>query len=101
MDYYTVPYDFAFDLTEKNALICSSLIYKSFLKTQVKNGLNFELDELLGSSIMYPGDIVKKFDTEYNSPKAELQFLIFYDNDQNLRKAFKSNVRIFRETWRR
>lgn len=100
-DYYTLEYDYSFDLTQTNALVCSGLIYKSFLSTPVKKGIRFEISDLMGKPFFYPGDIVKKFDKECDNPGSELGFVLFYDSNDLHKKAFISTRDEFRKTWKR
>ncbi len=101
LDYYPLPYNYDFDFSQTNAIVCSELIYKSFKPTNMKKGLNFELGSLLGSPFLYPGDIVKKYDAEYESNKPELDFILFYDSDDKHKLAFPSSKNEFRKTWKR
>ncbi|MCX6256524.1 MAG: YiiX/YebB-like N1pC/P60 family cysteine hydrolase [Bacteroidia bacterium] len=99
--YYMLPYDYSFDFGNKNAMVCSELVYKGFCPTPYKCGIHFQPGSFLGSPFMYPADFVKKFDDEYGEPGQELDFVLFYDASEKLKKAFRSNAEEFRTTWKR
>jgi hypothetical protein len=100
-EYYKQPYDFGFDLTDKDAVICSGLIYKSFIQSEVKQGITIPYDTLLGCPMMYPGDLVRKFDTEFDSGSSELQLILFFDSYPDLPRSYLKSAHKFRNSWKR
>lgn len=100
-EYYKLPYDFEFDLTETEAVFCSALVYKSLIPSSVKDGISIPLSTLLGVPIVYPGDFARKFDTEFESADKELQLIYFFDSDGDQDKANKRTAEEFRKTWKR
>jgi len=98
-EYYKLPYGFDFDFSGKNAVVCSELVYKSYMPTKIKKGINFKLGSMFGCPFVYPGDIVRKFDEEYENPNAELEFILFYDSNKEQKNAFQSSKSEFRKTY--
>jgi len=98
-EFYKLPYDFGFDLSDEDAVFCSGLIYKSFGPSQIKNGLNFQIKTLLGSPMMNPGDLAIKFDNEYDTQNSELQLILFIDSNQESPGTTLKSANEFRKTW--
>lgn len=100
-EFYRLPYDFKFDLSETEAVVCSGLLYKSLIPSQVKDGISIPLNSLLGSPMVYPGDFARKFDAEFDSPNKELQLILFFDRGDGKEKANRNTDEEFRATWKR
>ena len=56
---------------------------------------------MLGKPVLVPNDIVKMFNDEMNSKNPQFSFIAFYDGDERLNTAQKSNVTLFKESWKR
>lgn len=100
-EFYKLPYDFKFDLTETEAVACSGLVYKSLIPSQVKNGISVPLKALLGSPMVYPGDFARKFDSEFNSGNSEFQLVLFFDSAEGENQANLKTAEEFRTSWKR
>ncbi len=100
-EYYKLPYDFKFDLTNSEAVACSGLVYKSLIPSQVKNGISIPLKTLLGSPMVYPGDFSRKFDSEFDSENKELKLVLFFDSAAGVDQVNLKNAEDFRGTWKR
>lgn len=100
-EYYLLPYDYNFDFSENSGIVCSELVYKSFLPTDFRGGIEFKLGTLFGKPFMYPSDIVKQFDDEKKSGQSKLKFVLFYDCIVSHKRAFLSDESEFRNTWQR
>ncbi|MBU3092496.1 hypothetical protein K2F40_13705 [Clostridium sp. CM028] len=93
-------YDYNFDIMTDNALFCSELIYKSYLCSRNKKGLTFNLEAKAGRLLLSPNNIIKKFDSEFDSENAEFDFVIFYDGSERERKAIRKNENDLKITWK-
>jgi len=100
-EFYKLPYDYMMNFSNKKAMVCSQLVYEAFQPSVVKQGLNFELDTLLGDPFLYPTDIVKKFDEEYGTENEEIDFVIFYNAKESTKKAELGTISEFRKTWKK
>jgi len=72
-NYHGRKYDFAFDFADESKLVCSELLYYSF-----GNLLKFEMESVLGKSVLTPVGIMDKFATE-KGESAQLDFVLFLD----------------------
>lgn len=95
------PYDYRFDLVTDNAMICSEVIYKSYLAGEGMKGLTLELIQNDLRLSFAPNDFAKKFDMEFNSTDRELDLVVFYDASEKHRESYLSTVEEFRKTWTR
>ena len=94
-------YDYNFDIMTDNALFCSELIYKSYLRSSNKKGLTFSLEPKAGRLLLSPNSIIKKFDEEFDSKNSELDFVLFYDACEREKKAIRKSANDLRTTWKR
>ncbi|MBW9158371.1 YiiX/YebB-like N1pC/P60 family cysteine hydrolase [Clostridium tagluense] len=99
-EYLGKAYDYNFDIMTDNALFCSELIYKSYLSSSNKKGLTFILEPKAGRLLLSPNSIIKKFDAEFNSENAELDFVLFYDGSERERKAVRKSAKDLKTTWK-
>ncbi|MBZ9632863.1 YiiX/YebB-like N1pC/P60 family cysteine hydrolase [Clostridium sp. FP1] len=99
-EYLGKAYDYNFDIMTDNALFCSELIYKSYLSSSNKKGITFILEPKAGRLLLSPNSIIKKFDAEFNSENAELDFVLFYDGSERERKAVRKSAKDLKTTWK-
>jgi len=92
------PYDFNFDFTTDNALVCSELIYKAFERA---SDIHFDPMYMNGRLLLSPNDIAKKFDAEYDATRQELQFILFLDANESEGRVEEKDAEAFRESWKR
>lgn len=95
------PYDYNFDFTTDNELVCSELIYKAYEPDSVGRGLALPLDETLGRPILAPTTLVRLFDEQFDSPDRFFDFVVFYDARESMRASFPSTIEDFRTSWHR
>ncbi len=93
-------YDYNFDIMTDNAIFCSELIYKSYLGSSNKKGITFDLQPKVGRLLLSPNSIIKKFDVEFNTENAELEFVVFYDGNAREGKAIRRNATDLKNTWK-
>lgn len=99
--FYNMPFDYRFNFSTNDKIVCIELIYKSFLSDNNKKGLSFDLEEYTIGPPLFPNDIAKKFDEEFDLDNRELEFVLFYDSDKKKRKSVSTDVHEFRKVWKR
>jgi hypothetical protein len=99
-DHVGKPYDFNFDFETLDTLVCSEVIYDSYLQNTSSNkiGLNFETSLVNGRKMVSPFDIAKKFVDEYGNENAELKLVYFIESNEKTEKSFVSNTNRFLES---
>ncbi len=100
-EFYGVPYDYNFDFATDNRLVCSELVYKSYLPRKFQKGIQFNIGTVSGRLVLPPNDIAREFDEEFGSPAADLEFVAFLDGNEAAQKAIEQGVDAFRVSWRR
>jgi len=80
--YHGRPYDFGFDFSDESKLVCSELLYYSF-----GDKLKFDLEPVLGKSVVTPVGIMNKFVRERGTPGATMDFVLFLDTSPGQRQA--------------
>ena len=99
--HYGKPYDYDFDFTTKDALVCSELVYDAYYNGNGKEGLSFSLSQVSGRQVHSPTDLVKKFYDEYGTNRQELDFVYFLDGSEENLNAISKGVVEFLETSKR
>ena len=92
------PYDYNFDFTTDNELVCSELVYKAY---QHIKGIDLDLKNLNGRLILSPNSLAEKFDQEMDSEDAELEFVLFLDGNEKTKAVVSRDAEAFRKTWQR
>lgn len=95
------PYDFDFDFLTDAELICTELIYKVYEPAEGINGLNLATRKIMGRTVTTANDITKLFDDEFKTDSEQLEFIAFYDGHERKKSAVKSDVKVFRNSWKR
>ena len=80
--YYGTPYDFLFDFSTDDALVCSELIYKSYSATPDKKGIVFFQNTYEGHFFYYPSDFVRQYCMQQGNTSAAFSFVLFYDAEK-------------------
>ena len=91
------PYDYNFDFTSDNELVCSELIYKAF---HAAAGIALEPAEVNGRLLLSPNQMAIKFDEELGSASAELDFVLFLDG-HDIDQVTEKPAEVFRSVWKR
>ncbi|WP_320052779.1 YiiX/YebB-like N1pC/P60 family cysteine hydrolase [uncultured Acetobacteroides sp.] len=100
-EYLGTPYDYLFDFSNDNELVCSELVYLSFRPSPNKTGINFIMGELDGETFLSPNDIAKQYSLEWKQPSPQLKLVFFYDAKRRQRKSERRNEAAFAKSWRR
>jgi phosphatidylglycerophosphate synthase len=93
------PYDFNFDFSTDQALVCSELIYKSF--AAATDQLDLSPVSMSGRLLLPPNGIAMKFAKEFNSDERQLDFVLFLDGSEAEQRAIEKTVDDFLATWNR
>jgi len=88
-DYYGTQYDFFFDFQSDDALVCSELVYKSFLPVMESKGLKFRMQVFDNKPFLSPNDIVAQVSDQKESIGSLFAFVTFYGGDDAKGKAGK------------
>jgi Orthopoxvirus protein of unknown function (DUF830). len=100
-EYLGTPYDYLFDFSNDNELVCSELVYLSFRPSPTKKGISFTMGELNGEPFLSPNDIAKQYSMEWKQPSPQLKLVFFYDAEQRHRKSVRRNETVFSKSWKR
>jgi hypothetical protein len=95
------PYDFNFDFLTDRKLVCTELVYKAWQPGPSKDGVRFELTEVMGRTTLPANSLVEQFDRGYDGGERTLEFVYFLDGREGRDAAVVSDLAAFRESWRR
>lgn len=95
-----LPYDFNFDFTTDDTLVCTELVYKSWRASQTA-GLGISTATVMGRVTLPANDIVRQFDETCDDPDGPLEFVYFIDGREKENKAIVGTEKSFRKSWRR
>lgn len=99
--HFSKPYDYDFDFITDTAIVCSELVYKCVQPTAEHKGVRFNLVTTSGRLVLPPNNIIRKFDEEYGKPEAELDFVLFFDGNEEEQRAIERGAEELRASWRR
>lgn|GEM_PF-2747840 len=100
-EYLDTPYDYLFDFSNDNELVCSELVYLSFKPSPNKAGITFAFGSLNGDPFLSPNDIAKQYGEELKAADQQLKLVFFYDAEKRLRKSVRRNEAAFAKSWKR
>ncbi|MDP4008130.1 MAG: YiiX/YebB-like N1pC/P60 family cysteine hydrolase [Candidatus Peregrinibacteria bacterium] len=89
-------YDYNFDFTTDETLVCSELIYKAYKSI---SKVNLELEDFNGRLILSPNSIAEKYDKEYGSDKAELDMVFLLKGNEKTKKVVEGTEEELRQSW--
>lgn len=95
------PYDFDFDFFSDSTLVCTELVYKAYQPGTALKGLALDLVDVAGRRTLPANEIVKRFDREAGTPRAQMDFVLFLDGQEKAGRAEQSDEATFRATWKR
>lgn len=97
--YWGRGYDYNFDFLTDSTLVCSELVYKTFLPRDGQTGIEFRTEKVAGRLMTPANRMVRQFDQEYGN--MNLDFVLFYDGDELRGESEPSDEKTFRKSWRR
>jgi hypothetical protein len=95
------PYDFDFDFFSDSTIVCSELVYKSYLPAAGQKGVSIELVDVAGRRTLPANQIVRRFDADAQRGFPQMDFVLFLDGNEKSGKVAVSNEAAFRATWKR
>jgi hypothetical protein len=95
------PYDFNFDFLTDSELVCTELVYKAYEPSQDKAGLSLPIINIMGRLATPANEIVKQFDSNFNTAKQQLDLVLFLDGQEKSESAVISTLTDFRASWKR
>ena len=75
--YWKRPYDFEFDFTSADKLVCTEVVYRAYGGNSGK--LNFPVETIMGRPTMPAVNLVRKFSKERTSAAPQLEFIAFLE----------------------
>jgi len=84
------PYDFEFDFFTADRLVCTELVYRSYLDL-----LHFKLVNVMRRDTLPAIEIVRKYARERGTPGQELDLVLFLDGDPALGRAVEADEQAF------
>lgn len=78
-EYFNTPYDFLFDFSNDNELVCSELVYNSFKPHHDKAGIVFKMGEREGKQMLSPNDIARQYCTELKTAQPQLDMVYYFN----------------------
>jgi len=91
------PYDYEFDFSTDNALVCSELIWRAY---RAAEGLSLAPESVGGRVLLSPNALGVKFDRELDSGAGQLELVLFLDGE-GPRRIVERDAEAFRASWRR
>jgi hypothetical protein len=101
MRYHARPYDYAFDFTSDESLVCTELVVKSYLPGERKQGLDLPLENVMGQMITPANAFVRQFDKSFGTDRQQMDLVVFLDGHEKEALATVSDVEAFRASWQR
>ncbi|HAH05914.1 MAG TPA: hypothetical protein DCM05_05180 [Elusimicrobia bacterium] len=95
------PYDFDFDFATDDKLVCTELVYKAYEPAKGQKGLKFPLVDILGRMATPANLIAKQFDEQFGTASKQLDFVFFYDGNEQAGAAADAKEDEFCRSWRR
>ena len=95
---YGRPYDYNFDFTTDNALVCSELVCKAYRGVE---GLDLEPSVINGRVLFTPNFFAKKFAEERGREDAQLDLVLFLDGNEGTNRAEPAGADAFADSWKR
>ena len=100
-EYLGTPYDFLFDFSSDETVVCSELVYLSFRPAPDKKGINFKLGELNGKPFLSPNDIAKQYSDEYETTQQQFNLVMYFEGDKKIKSATPKDEKRFCQTYKK
>jgi hypothetical protein len=95
------PYDYDFNFTTDHTLVCTELVWRSYLSANGKDGLNLPLVRIIGRPTFPANELARLYAQTRKSPQAQLDFVLFFDALEGSRTAILSSEEEFCKTYMR
>jgi hypothetical protein len=90
------PYDFEFDFFSTDKIVCTELVFRCY-----DGDIQFKLVDVLGTKTLPAIEMVRKFNAEYGTAAAQLEFVAFLDGDEKTGESEFHDVDAFMGTVKR
>lgn len=100
-DHFGKPYDYNFEFSTDESVVCSELVYKALQSEDGRSGIAFPLTKQNGRYILPPNDIARVFDEQFGTKNQQLDFVFFLDGNEELGRATFNDLVAFRGSWKR
>ena len=100
-EYFKTPYDYLFDFQNDNEVVCSELLYNSFIPSNYKSGVTFKMSEREGKPFLTPNDIAKQYCKERKDPSNQFDLIYYFDAEFFLKEKTPPDADDFCHTWKR
>lgn len=87
------PYDFNFDFSTADTLVCSELVYHAY-----DGLLDLQTETVMGKEVLTPLGIARKFAHEHGQPSAQLDFVVFLDTAKGAKRAHFATAEACRQS---
>lgn len=95
------PYDFNFDLSTDQSLVCTELVVKAFDPQAAPPGLRLPVLSVLGRPATPANEIVRQLDEQWGTSAQQLDLVLFLDGQEKQGRAEEGTPEAFRTSWRR
>jgi len=85
-EYFKTPYDYLFDFQNDNEVVCSELLYNSFIPGNDKKGVTFRMSEREGKPFLTPNDIARQYCKEKKEATSQFDMIYYFDGEYSLKK---------------
>jgi len=92
------PYDYNFDFSTDNELVCSELVFKAY---QHAESLKFPIEEVSGRKMLPPNRLVEEYDKTVGTDACQFDLVGFLDGNETSGYADVKDQAEFRESWSR
>ena len=101
MRFYGRPYDFDFDFVSDAQLVCTELIFKSYLAGKGAAGLTLPMEQVMGRIVTPANALAQQFDAVFGTDQQQMELVLFLDGMEKENRAVEADVRAFRQSWNR
>ena len=101
MRFYGRPYDFDFDFVSDAQLVCTELIFKSYLAGKGAAGLTLPLEQVMGHMVTPANALAQQFDAAFGTDQQQMEMVLFLDGLEKENRAVEADVLSFRGSWYR
>ncbi|MFT3738131.1 MAG: YiiX/YebB-like N1pC/P60 family cysteine hydrolase [Breznakibacter sp.] len=97
-DYLGFPYDYLFDFSNDDELVCSELVYRAFSSGGDKKGMLFQMKDRYGKNFLFPNDLGVQCCAEAGIEEKNLGFVLFCGIDATGKKVEFKTIDQFART---
>ena len=84
-----------------STIVCSELVYKSYLPAQGQKGVSIELVDVAGRRTLPANQIVRRYDSDAERGFPQMDFVLFLDGREKEGKVVPADDKALRASWKR